>query len=325
MSGTQQQTTETTQSNEIAPYVEAGSMQAVDMARDIASQPFSAYSGERVVGLDPLEQQGYNLAATSAGSYQPYLDQAADLADRATTSFTDADIGAYMNPYLENAMEPALREAREDMARAQTEARAAAQRASAFGGSRATLLESEALRSGQEQLNDIRSQGYYQAYQDASNRFEMDRAAFSRGAEQFRGLGEQRQRQLFADIAQMMSAGAAQRGVDQARADFDFGEFTREIDWDIRNLQPLLQALSTVPFSTSTTGEQTTSTDSDPFGQLLGLSAIAAGAMFGGPAGAAAGGSVASSIQGGGAVGFQPYVPPSDSYWSQPVGTAVGG
>jgi hypothetical protein len=301
-----------TTSNTIAPYVEAGSQQAVEQAQAIAGREYTPYTGERIAGMTSNEQAAYDLAAQGVGSYSADMNRSRELAEQASMSILDADMEGYMNPYTSQALDPILREI--DQSR-QQDVNAAGQQAAAagaFGGSRATLLESEANELGYQRYDDAVVQGYERAYNDAVMRFNEDRNAAAFGATTFANLGAQEQQMIMNDVTQLMQTGGVQRAIEQAGLDFNFTQFLEERDWDITNLQPLLQTLSTIPFSTTQTnesetrtsttasGESTTEQQGSLIGTIMGLASVAASFMpipsFGGSGGVPSGPASAGSF-----------------------------
>lgn len=261
--------------------------------------------------MDPSEQRAYEMAQEGVGAYQPDLDRARELTERGAQSFLDADIDAYMNPYVKGALDPAAREIREETARQVGQRGQEAGMAGAFGGARQAIAESETRRGGTEALSDLYQQGYERAFESASAKFSEDRNVAARGAEQFRALSAQTQQQMTQDIQNLMSTGGLKRSLKQAGLDFDYGQFLEARDWDITNLQPLLAALGTVPYGTKTTATSKTS----GLGNAIGVAAGAAGAvmMAMNPAAAVASGAVGS--MGGG----------TDSSGAMLPGAGVGG
>ena len=247
--------------------------------------------------MDPSEQRAYEMAQEGVGAYQPYLDRAEELTERGSQSFLDADIDAYMNPYVKGALDPAAREIREETARQVGQRGQEAGMAGAFGGARQAIAESETRRGGLEAVSDLYQKGYERAFESGAAKFSEDRNVAARGAEQFRALSAQSQQQMTQDIQNLMSTGGLKRSLEQAGLDFDYGQFLEARDWDITNLQPLLAALGTVPYGTKTTATSKTS----GLGNAIGVAAGAAGAvmMAMNPAAAVASGAVGGMGGGG--------------------------
>lgn len=256
--------------------MEEGSKQAVDIARGIATREYTPFEEQRIAQLDPNEQRAYDLARDEGGAYRGDLERSRELAERGAVSFADADIDAYMNPYIEGALEPAARELREEGLRQQELAKSAAGMAGAFGGSRAAILQSEATGKSIEAISDLYERGYAQAFESAANRFDQDRVAARASSDQFRDLGSEGQRMLANEMSNLMTTGGLKRSLEQAGLDFDYQQFIEARDWDVTNLQPLLATLSTVPH-----GEKvTTKTSGGEFGAILGAATTVAGAYF---------------------------------------------
>ena len=282
------------------------------------NQPYQSYEGQRLAGLNPLQQQAMmgtqalgptsqieqasglaGLVGQQAGqvgmSYQPmqyqpvgvsYMGtQAPQLqqyqmgpAERvqAATDFGAVSapslqqyqmagpqqIGAdrfgsqamqdYMSPYMGGVVEQQKRSAMQDYARQMPGLQAQGIRAGARGGTREALLQSEANRNLQGQLQGIEATGRQQAFQQAAQQFGADRAAQMQaamanqqaglttgqqnlqallGIQQF-GAGQSLQAQ---QINQAMRQAGSQMGLQAALANQQAGLTTGQ-----QNLQALL-------------------------------------------------------------------------------------
>ena len=312
---TQQTVTQVTIPPELMPYAK----KALGTAEDLAyNQPYQTYEGQRLAGLNPLQQQAMrgtaglgptsqigqasglaNLVGQQAGqmgaSYQPmqyqpvgvsYMGtQAPQLqqyqmgpAERvqAATDFGAVSapslqqyqmagpqqVGAdrfgsqamqdYMSPYMGGVVEQQKRAAMQDYARQMPGLQAQGIRSGARGGTREALLQSEANRNLQGQLQGIEATGRQQAFQQAAQQFGADRAAQMQaamanqqaglttgqqnlqallGIQQF-GAGQSLQAQ---QINQAMRQAGSQMGLQAALANQQAGLTTGQ-----QNLQALL-------------------------------------------------------------------------------------
>ena len=257
--------------------MERGSEHAVARAREIADRPYVEYGGERIAGMGAAEQQAMNLAQTEAGAWKADLGRSREFAEQAAQPFTEFDMSEYMNPYIKGALDPAARELREEMARQTNQVGQQAGMVNAFGGSRQAILESETRRGGTEAIGDLYGRGYAQAFESARDQVNRDRSASARAADQFRATGMQGQQQLTGDIQNLLTTGGLERNLRQAGLDFDYQQFVEARDWDITNLQPLLAALSTVPYSETNT--QTTKSKKSALSVVAGIGMTAFGAV----------------------------------------------
>lgn len=289
-------------------WVEDASKDAIALGRKIGSREYTAYTGERIAGLSENERKGIALANTAAGGWQPYLDKASAALERAAVPFTGANIDAYMNPYIKGALDPAARELREQGALTMNNLRSTQSQRNAFGGARGALLEAEASKNLDQGISDLYAKGHAAAFEDAANRWAQDRDAAFRESS-----GYQIQANLFrdattADIQALMQTGAVDRSIQQAMKDFDYQQFLEERNWDVTNLAGLLSAIQGTQGSYSTTTTTKEKTSGGGFSQVLGLVAMAAGAMMtGGVSLAAVGPALASggAAMAGGALSDQ--------------------
>lgn len=272
-------TSKTTQTREIPSWLREGSQQAVSMARGIADRPYTPYEDQRVAGLSEAEQLASDRAMTMGQDYQTDLSRAREYTEQGAQSFLDADMNAYMNPFVKGALDPAARELREQIARETREVGSQAGQVGAFGGGRQAILESETKRGGLEAIGDLYGRGFERAFESGRDQFNRDRDVFARAAEQFRATGAQGQRQLTQDIQNLLTTGGLKRTLEQAGLDFDYQQFIEARDWDITNLQPLLSALSTVPHGET----QTKTAKKSTFDAVLSVAAIAASVAMGKP------------------------------------------
>lgn len=293
-------TTESKQTDWVPQWLEQGSQEAVGMARGISQREYTPYDQQRVANLADDEQAAIDLGREQGSSYQPLLNKAEDAADKSGTSWLDADREAYMNPFMEGALEPAARKIREQTARDVRDTGSQAAMAGAFGGSRATLLEGDARERGNTILADTYKEGFARAYDDAYQKFEGDRQNFARMAGEYRALGAQTQDQVIQEMNSLLTTGGLSRQLEQAGINFDYQQFIEARDWDITNLDPLLKTLQAVPYTRKSEGTNTQTTESkgSTLGAVVGVAAMVAGAITVNPALISGGASIASSSQG---------------------------
>ena len=245
-------------------------------AKDAADMPFQGYTGDRIAGLSPEEQQMgagiQGLFGSAFGGFDPTgqlqqlaSQQAPQLGD--VQSLLDVDIGAYQSPYQQQVID--LTE--QDFARRrdlqQQQAEDVAMRAGAFGGSRGTIYEQEALRPLQEQeartIADLRQSDYQQALRaadsDIGRQQQMAMLAPElelRGRQQQAGLlggllGGQQQA-----LGLLGGYGGLARGLEQQGRDFDFSEFMRQQQYPAYQLGLLGQGLGMMPKLMGSTGTE---------------------------------------------------------------------
>jgi len=292
---TQTQTVE----NQIPSWLEGGSRQAIDSARSIADRPYTPYEGQRVAGLTPNETAAISMAGQGTSAYQPYYDKAAG-ALGGLQSWLDVDQSAYMNPYIEQVLAPTARRRQRAFDTELSNLRSTAGMRDAFGG-RHNVSEN-LLRSEHEiGLDELYGAGYGAAFDQARGAFEADQQRKLAEAGAYQSLGSEHRTAFNDSIRNMLQTGLVGRTQEQQALDWEYFKHIEERDWDITNLQPLLEALSSVPHGTTQT--QTDTSSGGGLQQILGLASTVIGSIYGGPLGGAAGSAFGGMINDGGGSG----------------------
>jgi hypothetical protein len=179
------------------PYVESTLGKAAALT-DITNNPYQPYKGQQVAGFTPLQMQ----AQQNVGNQQiaPQLADASNMAymtgqyglgtQGTAAQLQNASLGygalaadtgrqyaqqatnpyaqqAYMNPYLQNALQPALQEVQRQYDITGAQEMGNATRSGAFGGSREALMAAENQRNKNMAMNQMIGQGYNTAFQQA--------------------------------------------------------------------------------------------------------------------------------------------------------------
>lgn len=134
-------------------------------------------SGQLGMSYQPMQYQPTNVSymGTQAPQLQQYQMGPAERvgADR----FGSQAMQDYMSPYMSGVVAQQKRGAMQDYARQMPGLRASAARSGALGGTRESLMRSEAQRNLQGQLQGIEATGLQNAFQQAQQQFGADRAA----------------------------------------------------------------------------------------------------------------------------------------------------
>lgn len=209
---------ETLTQTDIPGYVAAGGKALFEQAAELAQTELPLYQGPRIASYDgskltPEEQQAFNLLTQSAGTYQPYLDQAYGAALGLGGTFDQQtrdqligqglDLPTYSGatreeligtpseqfsleqaqPFLDiyqQATDPAIREIEQQAISAANQARARAATGGAFGGSRLGLVEGTIAGDAASAAGDARAQAAREGLSFAAQQFDADRAQAER-------------------------------------------------------------------------------------------------------------------------------------------------
>ena len=261
---------------------------------------FQPYQGELVAGLSPLQEQAMgdlsrmqvspqtaqatgftglaalqaqNLARYNPLQQQQYFQSAFD---------QPGGLDRYMSPYMQGVVEQQKQQAVQDYARQIPGLQAQGIRAGARGGTREALLQSEAQRGLQQQLQNIQATGLQNAYQQASQQAMQDAAtraqyglAGTQLGEQSRqfgaGLGLQGLQQQLAAAGQLgqlgqqqygqqagilqaqLGAGAQQQALKQQMLGSQYQRFIDEMQYPYKQLEFMSNLIRGIPSTDKTT------------------------------------------------------------------------
>lgn len=271
------------QTSSIPPWLENITKQNLAIADTIASRPYEAYQGQLTAGFTPEQEAAFQYAQAGVGATQPAFGQAFDTTSGVAQynpmtvnapSFLQGDVGAYMNPYIQNVEDAALSRLQGATQQAVNRIGDQAVQARAFGGSRQGIAEGvalgEAARSAGELSANLRSQGFTQAANlmqaDQQRAMQAQMANQQAGltgaqqrlaaANQLAGLSGQYQQARTTDAAILENIGRQRQAMEQAGLDEAYARFQEERNYPIEMLNLRLGATSATPYSTTTTGTQ---------------------------------------------------------------------
>ena len=295
-----------------APVIGAGLMGAGAIApmSQFQQQVGTRLTGMQLPGAFGLGQQAAQEAAAgfmgAPGVAAPQLTQ---FQMTAPEMFTSEAAQRYMSPYMQSVVDAQQRAAIDAAKRAQLSGGLAAARQGTYGGARQALLQGEREAGLRTQLGDIQARGLQDAFTQAQQQFERDRAAGMGAGQQnlaallgvqqlgaaqsleaqranqaaalqaasglgglaqtFGGLGTQ---QLAGelDITKTMGAyGDLQRGIAQQAIDAERDRAMQQAEYGMTQVGQLSNLLRGIPLSDTT---QTTTTPPPSFAsQLTGL------------------------------------------------------
>jgi hypothetical protein len=262
-----------------SPYVQPYIEENLGRAQALTTQPYQQYSGQIVSGASPLQTQafqqvgnlqrppqfamgtelaeagGRGMLTTPAKALQygqagaNYGEAAANLgltgvtagAQYANMATDPASQQAYMSPYMQNVVDYQKSEAIRDFAKQTPALKAQAVGQGAYGGSRQAIVQSEANRALNSQLQGIEATGRQSAYDRAVQQQQFGANLGLQGL----GVGLQGQQ------LGMQGAGVGLAGVGGAQAGYGgatqaggtLGQIgSQQGQFDLNRLQLMLQA-----------------------------------------------------------------------------------
>lgn len=303
-------------------WVEQASQGNYNLATELSGRLPGAYQGNVVAGLDPM-QPAFDYARGVVGSQAGNIGAAQSVAADAAGftpqtvqpgSFLSGNVGAYMNPYVQNVEQAALTNMQDALAQNVNQIGDRAIAAKAFGGSRQGVMEGAAAAQGAKDFGALSAQLRSSAFDTAGGmmRSDMDRQLQAQLANQQADLsGNQQQIQAalaggtlassaqgmgYRDVAGLSAIGEQQRQYQQDLLAQDAARFDANRAAQLEPLNLRMSALGMSPYgSTQTQTRSGFQTGSSPLMQGLGAASSLA-SIYSGLGGAAGIGSGISSI-----------------------------
>ena len=267
---------ETVGQTQLPGFVAAGGKEIYEQARELAASEFPQYEGPRFatygtdeqgnpIRLTEREREGLDLLANNTG-YQEVLDDATAMAGTLGQGYEgfgpfDMDTARQYQDIYQTAIDPALEQLERERQTRQRQNSADAIRAGAFGGSRLgvreALTDAEIARAG----SDLRRQAGREALEFASQRFDADRladrtdfetdeASRLRATQELQALAPLTQALTEQQAGGLLTAGEAERMLDQRALDTAYGDFQAQAAYPFEMLNFALGALQGIPYET---------------------------------------------------------------------------
>lgn len=219
--------------------------------------------GSRIASLSPMQQQvGSQLQSLK-------LDQGYGRASDIYGGMSSASqVGQYMNPYLQLALDPQIRQATENARINSVAQDRGAARAGTYGGARNILAQQQANKNLQSNLSDIMGKGYSSAF-DTAMKTQIAQA---------QGLTDTATKSTGANLANIQSQAAygdLQRAIQQQQLDAQYSDLMRKQDFPMEQVGNMANILRGVPI-VQTGGQTVTQTPPPSFASQLtgGLQAL---------------------------------------------------
>ena len=205
-------------------------------------KPYSTDPNAYVAGFSPMQQ----TALTSAQNMQ------------AGPQDFQQNVGSYMSPFIQQALQPQLREAARQSAMQGQQQQAQATQAGAFGGGRDAIMRAERERNLGQLQGDIMAQGMQNAYNNAQTQYNT-------------GFGQQT-----GLIGLQSQLGGQQQQLEQSKMNQMIQNYATEQQYPMMQLANMSNLLRGLPMQSTTV--QNYQATPNPLMQLAGLAGAGYGA-----------------------------------------------
>lgn len=252
------ETTTTTTAQQLNPFIQDILARNYAFAQQVANQPYQAYTGPRIAGFRPAEQQAFDVATRAATEQvgMPQLQQATQVAQRAagySPAQFQQDVQGFMSPFQSSVIDATM--ARLAQARAERDAATKAQMAAsrAFGNERRGVYEAQL--AGEQDLNTAQTLAnlYQQGYGQAAGLAQGLPGQQLAGAQALAGYGQQALGNQQAYAAMLQGVGQTQRDMAQRNLELAYQDFQAQRAYPQQQLQTLLMGAQGLPSPISQT------------------------------------------------------------------------
>lgn len=248
---------------QLNPFIQDALTRNVQAAQQVAQLPYVPYTGPRIAGFRPAEEQAFGITQQAVANQvgAPELAAATATAQRAagyTPAQFQQDVSGFMSPYQSQVVDATM--ARLAQARAERDAATKANLAAskAFGNERRGVYEAQL--AAEQDLNTAQTLAnlYQQGYGQAAGLAQSNLTNQLAGAGQLAGYGTQALAQQQAYANMLGGVGQQQRQMAQQNLETAYQDFLAQRGYPVEQLKILQSGLTGLPAVTSTTQTSTT-------------------------------------------------------------------
>lgn len=215
---------------------------------DISPEAAKSSVANRIAGMDPMQER----AIQDLASMQPsaYTGQGAGLMGLAGTGTYDtATAQRYMDPYMQQVVDQQKKSAIADYARQMPSLTSSAYGVGAGRGTRSALMQSEANRNLQNNLQNIQAQGLQNAWQQGQGQFNTEANRMMAAGQGLIGAGAQDYTQMTGINAAQQQGGAARQNLAQNQLNTAYENYLEQQRRPFEKLGWMSDILSGMPTS----------------------------------------------------------------------------
>ena len=270
-----QSITTTELSKEVAPFMKDLLEKGQALYKTRTEEGFQPYTGQTLAELSPEQIQARAGLTGLVGSQAPQFAKATSLTEGVAQQMTPELAQQYMSPYQQAVTDLDKAEAQKTFERdVLPKVRQAQIGAGAFGGTRGTMLEAQALADQQKLIGDIQTRGSQSAYQDAIRSFEAQKQREGSTGQALANLAPAAFKAQTGELGLLEQIGKEDQMRSQSALDESYKQYLQERVFPEQTLGQYQSVIAGFP-SASTT--RTTTTAPQP--QQSGLSSLLGGAL----------------------------------------------
>jgi len=222
-------------------WVESGGKDVLAKAQNFYSQPYQAYTGDRVAAPSGDTKSGFEMLRQLLDR-PDYSGEAATMTRQGSGPAIDG-VQRYLNPFLEQVLNPAVRKVTEAGDAERKRIGSTAHMSGAFGDARQGILEAESGERTKRAIGDVTGSIGSDAFKTALNASSGDLDRLRSGATGLMNVGAAGTGDLLQRITALLTGGKMQDSTEQAKLDAAYGENVAGKNDAYQRLDSLIRAL----------------------------------------------------------------------------------
>lgn len=234
------------QKSAVAPLQNANT-DLYSKAEQIASTPYTPYTGTQVAPITGSQQQAITAAQTNANNQvgQTDIGNATALAGGVAGNGWNANTASkYMNPYTQNVTAYAQKQLNQAYGNVQNAADLNAASSGAFGGDRAALTKANNAGEYELQSGTLAANNQANAYNSAIQAWQADNNRALGAAQSYQQSGNDITNMNAQQIKDLLATGGVAQATQQMQLNANYNNYLDQRGWAANQLQPLLSATS---------------------------------------------------------------------------------
>jgi len=262
-------------SYDIPEYFKEIQERTLRTAENVFSQPYTAYTGQRIAQLDPMETAAANVYTNQI---LPQSGQLAGIGEQIANvgaqTYDTATAQAYANPYQDQVISGALTDLGDAYGQSRKAMSAQAIGAGAFGGERQGIENILGQERYLDSVADTSARLRQAGFESGANRFAQDRQTQMAGLGQQLGAATTQLGALQSGAQGIQALGQSARGIEQAGLAEGYRDFIEAREYPAGQIRQMVGALSGAPIRSY--GEERSGSVGTPvagpsiFGQVAG-------------------------------------------------------
>jgi len=253
----------------------------------LGSQPAPVYTGQRVAGFTPQQQQAFQMAGANVGKYDPLLSESQQGFESASNPNLNTDVfNTYKSPYISDVVNQiATLGNRNLMENVLPNINDTFVRSGQFGSSPQGEFTARAVRDNDANILNSQTQALQAAEEAAMSNYQTAMGRQMTGATNMADLAATGQGMDLKDIGALEAAGETQQGQTQKNLDTAYNDWVSQTAYPRDTVNWISQVLNaqTPPSNTTQVQSQSAGTFSpSPLQTFLGTTAAYSGLRKGG-------------------------------------------